>query len=266
MPNTPKPRTRFVDLYRARGYTQETLAAATGVSQSAVSRYGSGRTILAEHVAALAIALDTSPAYLDGATDDPAPAPASDAAEHTLESAILRALDKARHTLADARAVEDVLRGTIGLVKAEHLDAAAREKVPTGIAWSTALRIRWTIAGKSRSATPLSSSAAPTSISSRTCLPKPEIGPDRSGQQRQHVGGHPPEPLRALARHRRGQHQTLLRPRLERRGPRGASASRSSRHAHAASCHRQLSRRKTNRGSTTPSGGPARGLFRVDGS
>ena len=127
MPTTPKPRTRFVDLYRARGYTQETLAAATGVSQSAVSRYGSGRTILAEHVAALAIALDTSPAYLDGATDDPAPAPATDAAEHTLESAILRALDKARHTLADARAVEDVLRGTIGLVKAAHLDAAARE-------------------------------------------------------------------------------------------------------------------------------------------
>lgn len=125
MPTTPKPRTRFVELYRARGYTQETLAAATGVSQSAVSRYGSGRTILAEHVAALAIALDTSPGYLDGATDDPAPAPASDAAEHTLESAILRALDKARHTLADARAVEDVLRGTIGLVKAEHLDAAA---------------------------------------------------------------------------------------------------------------------------------------------
>ena len=119
-------RVRVVELYKARGMSQESLAALSGVSQSGISRYVAGGTVLPEKAAAIAAALGTSTAYLDGSTDDPAP-PSTDHApdEDTLENALLRALDKRRHTLADARAVEDVLRSGIGLAKPISLDVAA---------------------------------------------------------------------------------------------------------------------------------------------
>lgn len=122
-----RPRERFVALYKSKGFTQETLAAASGVSQSGVSRYRVGEDILPEYAAALAAALGTSVAYLNGETDDPSPSAAADEPEQTLEAALLRALDKTRHTLADARAVEDVLRPAMGLARDLDVDHAARQ-------------------------------------------------------------------------------------------------------------------------------------------
>lgn len=128
MATPPKrPRERFVVLYKSKGFTQETLAAASGVSQSGVSRFALGDNILAEYAAALATTLGTSVAYLNGETDDPSPSAAVAEPEQTLEAALLRALDKTRHTLADARAVEDVLRPAMGLAREIDLDAAARQ-------------------------------------------------------------------------------------------------------------------------------------------
>jgi len=121
-----RPRERFSALYKSKGFTQETLAAASGVSQSGVSRYRNGDDILPEYAAALASTLGTSVAYLNGETDDASPVAAPQGTEQTLESALLRALDKSRHTLADARAVEDVLRPAMGLARGLDMDVAAR--------------------------------------------------------------------------------------------------------------------------------------------
>lgn len=161
-PPTPQPRTRFVDLYKRLGFTQLSLEERTGVSQSAISRYAKGRDIDPTHAAALAIALETSTAYLNGETDDPSPK-ASDPAlpEHeTLESALLRALDKRRHTLADTRAVEDALSSAVGLAKAvgdldslaaAWLDAAAALRLARLPITPTTLLMRVTEALVSRS-------------------------------------------------------------------------------------------------------------------
>lgn len=123
----PRPSDRFVALYKSKGFTQESLAEASGVSQSGVSRFGVGDNILPESAAAIASTLGTSVAYLNGETDDPSPSVAAAEPEQTLEAALLRALDKTRHTLADARAVEDVLRPAMGLAKGLDIDHAARQ-------------------------------------------------------------------------------------------------------------------------------------------
>lgn len=118
-PSKTTPRVRCVELRKGLDLTQEKLSERSGVSQSAVSRYEKGEHLVRESEEAIARVLNTSVAYLDGTTDDASPP--QDDEPPALEAAIMRALDKTRHTLADARAVEDVMKTVVGLA-AEIVD------------------------------------------------------------------------------------------------------------------------------------------------
>jgi len=129
MPTPPKApaRPRVVALREQLSLTQVELQRRCGVSQAAISRYQNGETIMPEHAAAIARALGTTVDYLEGRTDDPSPTPEPQNRGEGLSEAILRALDKRRHTLADARAVEDAMSSVVSMLGvAAPLDQAAR--------------------------------------------------------------------------------------------------------------------------------------------
>lgn len=109
-----------------RGWTQAQLSDASKVSQPTISRLerGDSKGLYGDTQRAIAAALGTSVAYLLGQTDDPAPdelaqpeAPdevpqASPEEGDALDTALGRAFDARRFTVADLIAARDAVRGS----------------------------------------------------------------------------------------------------------------------------------------------------------
>ena len=84
-------RERAIALREEKHLTQVQLAKMAGVAQSAVSRFEGGTNIVDAAAAAIAAALGTSAAYLNGETDDPSPTLQIADDPLTLDAALLRA-------------------------------------------------------------------------------------------------------------------------------------------------------------------------------
>ncbi len=126
------------DRLRARreacGLDQQQLAERAGTTQPTVSRIERGESRGTKQLRAFARVLATSEDYLEGIVDDPGPIPAAEPGAQpeptvdtlTLEDALGRSFDPARHQLRDATAVEEALRDTRGLRHPDEILAAAR--------------------------------------------------------------------------------------------------------------------------------------------
>lgn len=131
---------RLREAREARGLSQRALARAAGISQATMSRYEQsevfdpGLKTLAALAKALRVKVEDETVEATSAALAPTPPPMGQAMvgrDGAIETALLEAFEKGRHTFADVDAVRELLRASSAQVTAATqvrglLDAAAR--------------------------------------------------------------------------------------------------------------------------------------------